>query len=579
MYLGIDLGTTNTVVSRSFLDSDGKLVTEVVQIGQMFNDNWEKYNNLPSVVYFDNEGVIGDTRGGVIVGREAKRQREQDKNNVVLNTKRFMGTQHKWKIDGIEYEAKDIAAMVLQHCKKTIDREGNMNYETVVITVPASFNPDQIGDTIRAANQAGFQDDQVKIKHEPTAALLSFIDGESKKGKNERFIDFSEKKRVLVFDLGGGTCDTSVIDVQVGEHELSFTEVGIGRYQELGGIDFDAKFAIGLLNEFYKKNNILEGDISEKEKSLLYDKLILAAETLKEKLSATIYSKLSIDENVDIESVTARLNIPDFYKGEPYKIVISKAEYDEYTKSLYIDNNIHYKKFEDMDKNKNIIGVIRKTLEDYDIKKSSIDYVFMTGGMSKFITVKQKVEEYLGRPIICPENPMDAVARGASIYQYYKVKEDKENKEVKKNNSEVSIQNAVKNSHESFIDNMMLAEAVLLDINEGLPKVIIPKQTVVPYEGEINGEFSVTSPSGVKLNIYAAENEKDSSMRMQKCIEKSFTFPVKTGTLFDIKYKINENKAIDMKIVINDSYHQELDISIKSDLKISKKDYNIVMGE
>ena len=73
MYLGIDLGTTNSVVSRSFVDSEGKLFTEVVQIGQMFNDNWEKYDSLPSMVYFDTDGVIGDTQGGIIVGREAKR--------------------------------------------------------------------------------------------------------------------------------------------------------------------------------------------------------------------------------------------------------------------------------------------------------------------------------------------------------------------------------------------------------------------------------------------------------------------------------------------------------------------------
>ena len=102
--MGIDLGTTNSVVSRSFVDSDGKLITEVVQIGQMYNDNWEKFDSLPSMVYFDADGIIGDIQGGIIVGREAKRQRQQDKENVVTNAKRFMGTQHTWKIDGNIYE-------------------------------------------------------------------------------------------------------------------------------------------------------------------------------------------------------------------------------------------------------------------------------------------------------------------------------------------------------------------------------------------------------------------------------------------------------------------------------------------
>lgn len=572
MYLGIDLGTTNTVVSRSFVDSDNKLITETVQVGQMFNDNWEKYDTLPSMVYFDTKGVIGDTKGGIIVGREAKRQREQDKESVVTNAKRFMGTQNTWTIDGCEYEAKDIAAMVLQHCKKTIDREGNMNYETVVITVPASFNPDQIADTLKAAKQAGFSDDQVIIKHEPTAALLSFLDGEAKKSKQDRYLDFSDTKRVLVFDLGGGTCDTSVIDVQVGANELHFTEVGIGRYQELGGIDFDARLAIGLINTYFKENNILEGDITEKEQEALYDQLVLAAETIKEKLSGTIYTKLSMDEDTDVDHVQVKLNIPNFHNGKPYRIILSKAEYDKYTESLYVDNNVQYKKFEDMDKNKNIIDVIKKTLEDYDIKKSSIDYVFMTGGMSRFITVKERVAEYLGKPIIAPENPMDAVARGASIYQYYKVREDK------KERAEAASDEKAETT-EGIVDTMMLAEAVLLDMNEGLPRVIIPKKTIVPYSGEIIGEFQTTSPAGVKLNIYAAENEMDSSMRIQKCIEKYFTFPVESGTPFDIQYKINENKAIDMCIIINDSHHQELDISIRSDLKIAEQNYNIVIEE
>lgn len=583
MYLGIDLGTTNTVVARSFVDSENKLHTEVVQIGQMSNDNWEKYPSLPSMVYYDKEGIIGDTRGGIIVGREAKRQRGQDKNNVVTNSKRFMGTQHTWNIDNTVFEAKDIAAMVLQHCKKAIEREGNMRYETVVITVPASFNPDQIADTLRAAKQAGFNDDQVIIKHEPTAALLSYIVDETKRNEKDRYMDFSETKRVLVFDLGGGTCDTSIIDVKVNGNEMNFTEAGIGRYQELGGIDFDLRFATGLLNDYFKENNILEGDLSEEEQKSLYDKLILAAETIKEKLSAAINTKLSMDENIDIDNIQVKLNIPGFYNGKPYRIVITKAQYDKYTESLYIDNNVHYKKFEDMDKNKNIIGVIRKTLEDYDIQKSSIDYVFMTGGMSKFQTVRDKVAEYTGKPLISPEDPMNAVAMGASIYQYYKVKEGKKEMPSVTGNTDtgdVSIDNTseVKTS-EGIVDTMMLAEAVLLDMKEGLPKVIIPKKTVVPYSGEIIGKFRTASPSGVKFNIYAAENEMDSSMRIQKCIEKNFTFPVESGTPFDIKYTINENKAITMRILINDSHSQELEISIRSDLKISEQDYNIVMEE
>ena len=130
---------------------------------------------------------------------------------------------------------------------------------------------------------------------------------------------------------------------------------------------------------------------------------------------------------------------------------------------------------------------------------------------------------------------------------------------------------------EGIIDNMMLAEAVLLDVDEGLPKVIIPKKTVVPYSGAIRGAFRTTSPAGVKLNIYAAEDAYDSSMRVQKSLEKEFEFPVPSGTPFDIEYHINENKAISMKIIIDDGIRekQELELSIYSDINVTKHDYSI----
>lgn len=564
MYLGIDLGTTNSVVSRSFVDRNNNLVTEVVNIGQLDQDNWDKLPSLPSMVYFSDEGRI--------VGREAKRQRYQDREHVVTNAKRFMGTKHKWTIDGESFDAKEIGAIVLQHCKKSIDREGNMKYDTVVITVPASFNPDQISDTIQAAKIAGFED--VIIKHEPTAALLSFIDEEALKQPKDRIIDFSTSKRILVFDLGGGTCDTSVIDVKVDDDGIIFTERGVGRYQELGGIDFDAKLATGLMNNFFQQAGIMAGDLTDYQKDEMYRKLLLGAETIKEKISSRI---ANADPSVDVETISAKHIIPDFYDHKPLKLVLTKKDYDEYTKDLYIDKNIHFKKFEDMEKNKNIITVIRKTLEDYDISPSSIDYIFMTGGMSKFLTVRQKVEAYLNKPIIMPQNPMDAVARGASIYQHYKVtdmtdRSGSKNMEKKSDNADGEV-----SRKDGITDHMMLAEAILLDVNEGLPKIIIPRKTFVPYEGEIIGEFRTSSPSGIKLNIYAAEDEFDSSMRLQKSLEKAFRFPVRSGTPFDIKYKINENKAISMKIVIDDGIHSdEMDLSVYSDFRIEERDLKVV---
>ena len=550
MYLGIDLGTTNSVVSRAFADVNDRLVTEVVRIGQFDKyDNWEENQKLPSMVYFAPDELI-------IVGDKAKYMRDEDREHVVTNAKRFMGTHHTWEIDGKTYEAKDIGAIVLQHCKNEIDNRGNMRYETVVITVPASFTPAQTEDTIAAAVKAGFRKEQVIIKHEPTAALLSYIDEQSQRQESDREADFSTKKRVLVFDIGGGTCDTSIIDVVINNRKIQFEELGIGRYTELGGIDFDARLAGKLLNEFFEDYGILEGELTAEEKDQMYRRLLLGAETIKEQLTARINIKRLNDPDIDPNTVEARHNIPDFYNNRPYNLTLTKQAYDEYTKELYIDKKIQSRKFEDADRNKNIISIVRETLEQYEIDKDSIDYVFMTGGMSKFPTVQEKIKEYIDKPVLRPEDPMNAVAKGAAVYPFY-------DPTVITLSDEVLEQQAIDQSIE-MRDRMMLAEAVMLNVSEGLPRVIIPRGTTVPYSGELRGAFRTASPSGVNINIYSGNSEYDSSMRIQQTLKQKFNVPVSPGTPFDIKYTIDENKVIRMSIIIDDGVRepQELALSI-----------------
>ena len=566
MYLGIDLGTTNSVVSRAFADVNDRLITEVVRIGQYDkNDNWEENQKLPSMVYFAPDGMK-------IVGEKAKFLRNEEREHVVTNAKRFMGTHHTWKIDGKNYEAKDIGAIVLQHCKNEIDNRGNMKYDVVVITVPASFTPAQTEDTIAAAVLAGFKREQVVIKHEPTAALLSYIDEQSQRQLQDRETDFSSKKRVLVFDIGGGTCDTSIIDVVIDNRRIRFEEIGIGRYTELGGIDFDAGLAGKLLNEFFEDYNILEGELTAEQKDRMYRRLLLGAETIKEQLTARINIKRINDPDFDPNAVEARYNIPDFYDGKPYNLKLTKAAYDEYTKDLYIDKKIQSRKFEDVDRNKNIISIVRETLEQYEIPKDSIDYVFMTGGMSKFPTVCEKIEEYIGKPVIKPEDPMNAVSKGAAVYPFY-------DPTVIALSDEVLEQQAFEQAIE-MQDRMMLAESVMLNVSEGLPRVIIPRGTTVPYSGELRGAFRTASPAGVNINIYSGVNEFDSSMRIQQTLKQKFNAPVSPGTPFDIKYTIDENKVIRMSIVIDDGRRtpQELALSIYGN-EVSEKDYNIAKND
>ncbi|MBR1579311.1 MAG: Hsp70 family protein [Selenomonadaceae bacterium] len=558
MYLGIDLGTTNSVVARSFVDVNNHLITEVIKIGQYDkNDNWtEESTKLPSMVYF--------TPNEIIVGEKAKDQRGQDREHVVTNAKRFIGTHHTWTIDDQNYEATDISAIVLQHCKRELEHR-NLKYDSVVITVPASFTPDQSKYTVAAAVKAGFREDQVTIKHEPTAALLSYIDEQSRRREVDREVDFSKRTRVLVFDLGGGTCDTAIIDVTIDRNRIQFEELGIGRYKELGGIDFDARLADKLLDEFFKANNIYEGKLTRAQKDEMYRRLLLGAETIKELLTARINSKRMHDPLCDPNAVEVRYNIPDFYDGNPLNLSISKQKYDEYTKDLYIDKKATSRRHEDVDRDKNVISIIRETLEEFHIDKDSIDYVFMTGGMTKFPTVQEKIFEYVGKPLLKPADPMNAVAVGAAVYQYYNPNEDG------------TVMTGFDEPKITIDDQMTLAESIMLNVSEGLPHVIIPKGTVVPYSGELRGMFRTASTSGVNLNIYAGIDPFDSSMRIQQTLKQKFKSPVNLDTPFDIRYSIDENKSITMSITIDDGYHepQELELSIYGNENIAEQDYNI----
>ncbi|SFA89345.1 molecular chaperone DnaK [Acetitomaculum ruminis DSM 5522] len=576
MYLGIDLGTNNTVVAYTYADSDDKLITKVIQMGQIFNDSWEKFPMLPSAVFFGNMGIV--------VGKEAKKYKTVYKNRVIFNPKQFAGTVKKWNIGGRDYEPKDILGMILKHCKINIDKEEDVDYELVVLTVPASFGPEQISDILAAAKLAGFDEVNIAIKHEPVAALLAYLYDNSENIIEDDILDFSTEKRIMVFDLGGGTCDTSIIDVIIRDDEINFKEIGIGIYQELGGMDFDDRFAVGLLNDFMEKK--VNRELSKDEIMELFLKLRSAAEVIKEKISAKIEAATLADENIDPEKLEIRHVITSFFEGETYRIRMTKAKYDEYTRDFYNDENVNYKKCEEMEQHKNIIGVIRKTLDDYAIDKNSIDYVFATGGMSQLKTVQDKLKEYLGCEIIVPKDPMEIVARGASLYPFFNTMERKEvghviedgfkNLDIENEfEEEIDLKKEIKTKKNrkkkrKMEDNMMMAEAIMLDMQQGLPKVIIPRKTEVPFESEILNEYKTTSPSGIKLNIYTGQDQYDSSMRIQKSFEKKFKYPVSSGTPFDIKYKINSNKAIEITIVIHDEKEQVLEMYIDSDLKIER---------
>ncbi|MCI6189808.1 MAG: Hsp70 family protein [Clostridium sp.] len=565
--IGIDLGTTNTVVAKGQKNiyGFGANTIEIPQRDETGN-NVVFSKSFPSVVYKRKGEDILES------GIFAKAQKINQPLRTIYNTKRYMGLEHIWKIDDMSFKARDVAGEILRVCKIQSEKSfANRRIDGVTISVPASFTNDQIRDTRYAAQKAGFSAEEIKIVTEPTAALISYINELSLQLEEDREIDFSKSKRILVFDIGGGTCDVCIIDVEQNGINISLKEQGVGRYEELGGIDFDERAAEYLFNKYLNEKSINPEKMSKEERAIIENKLVAFCERAKEKFSRDIelFGDVIDDKKLKYEYIFEK-----FYEDKDEKFSITKEEFDKATISLYYRPKRKIKDSTELARYKNIEDPIIKTLKDYDIDPKSIDYVFLTGGMSQYKNIKERVAEIMEigeKNIIMAPNPMEACAIGAAIYHYYSIDIDKvKEKTISDDSYEDEEIEYEENNSTTIIDNPITSEAIMIDLVKGLPRVVIPKGKSVPCEGKIVEKFRTSSPSGIKINIYAGDNEFDSKMRIQRAWRGSFDPPIRIGTPVDIYYKIDKFKDLTFKIVVNDGIdNQEFELSSETDIKFT----------
>lgn len=559
-FIAVDLGTTNTVMAYGRRNFNKSFGTEIIKIEQLDgNDNLKTDELLPSVLYKDHEGNL-------FVGLKAKQMKSLQSSRTISNSKRFMGTDQLFFIDNQEISPSMVAAEILKTCRIAASEQLNREeeeIEAITITVPASFSPSQVEDTILAAEAAGFIREKVMILTEPTAALLDYINTQSQRDSSDWDINFSETKRILVFDIGGGTCDVAVIDVTQNEENFDFTEKALSRYEDLGGTDFDIQTANYLFNQFLDEYHIDPGKLNTAQKKTIQDRLVVFAEIAKERISGKVKAAVNRGTNVDfLDNISYYENLIDFYDGEDIRFELTKKEFDTATHNLYHKPPRPIMNQRERERYKNFEEPIIQTLSQYNIPTESIDYVFMTGGMSKYIEVQNRVREILNKPLIFPSDEMSCVAVGAAVFHYYTI-------ETKKTHGTKNASNT--NNMGPIIKpilNEVLAEAIMIDINEGLPRVIVPANNRLPMKGVLNGVLKTTSPGGLTVNIFAGRDEYDSEMRIQKAHEVRFNLAVPTGTSLDIEYDINTNKALQMWLIVNGSTSQRIALKMQSDVKL-----------
>ena len=344
--IGIDLGTTNSCVA---VMEGGKPVVI---------PNAEGARTTPSVVAFTKTGER-------LVGEPAKRQAVTNADRTISSIKRHMGTDYKVTIDGKAYTPQEISAMVLQKLKADAEAYLGEKVTEAVITVPAYFNDAQRQATKDAGKIAGL--DVKRIINEPTAAALAYG------------LDNEKEQKIMVYDLGGGTFDVSIIEIGDGVIEVLSTN-GDTR---LGGDDFDNKITQWMIDEFKKAEGVdLSGD------KMALQRLKEAAEKAKKELSA------STTTNINLPFITATSEGP-----KHLDMTLTRAKFDELTSDLVEKTAIP----------------VQNAMKDAGLTNADLGKVLLVGGSTRMIAVQDKVKALTGQEASKSLNPDECVAIGACI--------------------------------------------------------------------------------------------------------------------------------------------------------------------
>ena len=345
--IGIDLGTTNSCVAV-FEGGEPIVIT-----------NPEGARTTPSVVAFTKTGER-------LVGQVAKRQAVTNPDKTVISIKRDMGTDRKVRIDEKQYTPQEISAMVLQKLKADAEAYLGTKVTEAVITVPAYFTDAQRQATKDAGKIAGLE--VKRIINEPTAAALAYG------------MDKEESQKIMVFDLGGGTFDVSLLDISDGVFEVLATK-GNNR---LGGDDFDDRIVNWMANEFAKEN----GGIDLRKDKMAHQRLKDAAEKAKIELSGVMSTAISLP------FITADATGPKHFEA-----TLTRAKFDELTRDLV----------------EATLVPTRDALRDSGLSASEVSKVLLVGGSTRIPAVQEAIKNFMGKEPFKGINPDECVAIGAAI--------------------------------------------------------------------------------------------------------------------------------------------------------------------
>lgn len=442
--VGIDLGTTNSVLATVNLKANGDIVSKVVDLPRavdVYNSaagkarlNTQKKPLLPSCVYYREEHGYEP-----LVGDFAKNQYALRPHLVAKSIKSQMGRAHA---EGLADEIMDktpaqVSARILQHMLREASKIYRTEIKDAVITVPANFDSVMCQATRDAAALAGIQvtnkdgSERAVLLSEPNAVIYDLINQVQNGEISNHIIDLNSEKNVLVFDLGGGTLDITMHKIKRREDcpdVLKVDEIATNRYTLLGGDDFDQAIA-NVMFEHYQRQYATYPEVVRKlqqEKKAIMPQLLNYAEELKLELSERQRADSDYSADDDFSWYDEKFDVGGNMGGIGYSYDDSFTQEDvEKILQPFMGQSLQfadYKKIDSLQDTKNIIYPILDVLQKSAAKLAGevkVDAVIVNGGMSKFYMVINRLREFFGLEPIVALDPDQAVARGAAVYHYY----------------------------------------------------------------------------------------------------------------------------------------------------------------